>query len=197
MLQVDVYSYDPSEDGMVKDPLLQQHLEHFGIDIARTSKTDKTLAEMELDANAALDFSRLTAAGKSLKLVYGPGFTGIHNLGNTCYLASLMQASEGDASRPPPPPLFSAAAFFPPSPPMCVCMQALVGRGHPEFSTTRQQDVFELYQYLFGLLQAAGRRGGADPSRPFCFEVEERKQCAVSGKVSRRLRWALDGMTGC
>jgi ubiquitin carboxyl-terminal hydrolase 5/13 len=33
----DVYSYAPDEDDMVTDPLLSQHLEHWGINMMRAS----------------------------------------------------------------------------------------------------------------------------------------------------------------
>jgi len=46
----DVYSYD--EDDMVLDPLLSQHLAHFGIDIMSLKKTEKTMLELEIDANS-------------------------------------------------------------------------------------------------------------------------------------------------
>lgn len=46
---IDVYSYD--EDDMVLDPKLPEHLAHFGIDIMSMKKTDKTMVELEIDAN--------------------------------------------------------------------------------------------------------------------------------------------------
>jgi len=45
----DIYSY--SEDASVRDPLLAQHLAHFGLDIKKFKKTEKTTIELELDAN--------------------------------------------------------------------------------------------------------------------------------------------------
>ena len=44
-----MYSYD--EDDMVLDPKLPEHLAHFGIDIMSMKKTDKTMVELEIDAN--------------------------------------------------------------------------------------------------------------------------------------------------
>ena len=35
----DVYSYAPDEDDMVTDPLLGQHLEHWGINMMRVSES--------------------------------------------------------------------------------------------------------------------------------------------------------------
>jgi ubiquitin carboxyl-terminal hydrolase 5/13 len=78
--EADVYSYP--EDNMVEDPLLPKHLEHFGINITSLTKTEKSIAELELDQNIAFEFSRISEKGKELRPLYGPGLTGIENLGN-------------------------------------------------------------------------------------------------------------------
>jgi len=49
----DVYSYD--EDEMVEDPLLAQHLAHFGINLAQMENTDKSMLELEIDVNLNFD----------------------------------------------------------------------------------------------------------------------------------------------
>lgn len=85
----DIFSYD--EDDMVEDPLIKQHLKHFGIDMDAMSKTEKTIAEMEVDQNMSYEFNRLQESGKELAPVYGPGFTGMINIGSSCYLASVVQ----------------------------------------------------------------------------------------------------------
>eukprot|EP01104_Vermistella_antarctica_P013150 TRINITY_DN3943_c0_g1_i5.p1 TRINITY_DN3943_c0_g1~~TRINITY_DN3943_c0_g1_i5.p1 ORF type:complete len:419 (-),score=97.25 TRINITY_DN3943_c0_g1_i5:88-1344(-) len=87
--KADVYSYD--EDDMVLDPLLRHHLAHFGIDIDAMKKTEQTIAEMEVDHNLSFDFSRISEGDKELVPLFGPGYTGLKNIGNTCYLASVIQ----------------------------------------------------------------------------------------------------------
>ena len=47
--KADVFSY--KEDNMVEDPYLKQHLAHFGIKIQEMEKTDKSMAELEIDMN--------------------------------------------------------------------------------------------------------------------------------------------------
>ncbi|XP_052166603.1 ubiquitin carboxyl-terminal hydrolase 14 isoform X1 [Oryza glaberrima] len=85
----DVFSYP--EDDSVEDPLLAQHLSHFGIDFSSLQKTEMTTAERELDHNTNYDWNRIQESGKDAELLYGPGYTGLVNLGNSCYMASVMQ----------------------------------------------------------------------------------------------------------
>ncbi|XP_047138707.1 ubiquitin carboxyl-terminal hydrolase 5 isoform X1 [Hydra vulgaris] len=87
----DVYSYD--EDDMVEDPKLSQHLLHFGINIDQLKKTDKSMTELEIEANLSLkaEWDAIQESGKKLVPLYGPGYTGMINLGNSCYMNSVMQ----------------------------------------------------------------------------------------------------------
>ncbi|OTF76353.1 ubiquitin carboxyl-terminal hydrolase 5-like protein, partial [Euroglyphus maynei] len=86
----DVYSYE--EDAMVLDPQLDKHLAYFGINISDCRKTEKSMLEMEIDLNKRFDeWSIIQEDGLELKPLFGPGFTGMANLGNSCYLNSVMQ----------------------------------------------------------------------------------------------------------
>lgn len=86
----DIYSYD--EDSMVEDPNLDKHLAHFGINISNCKKTEKSMIEMEIDLNKRFDeWSIIQEDGLELCPLFGPGFTGMANLGNSCYLNSVMQ----------------------------------------------------------------------------------------------------------
>lgn len=45
---------------------------------------------MNLEANLNLQLSKVLEAGKELVPVFGPGLTGMENLGNTCYMNSVV-----------------------------------------------------------------------------------------------------------
>jgi len=86
----DVFSYP--ENDMVEDPNLVQHLAHWGINCASLEKTEKTMSELEIEMNStAWEYSRLTESGQKLVPVFGPGYTGFENLGNSCYINSVLQ----------------------------------------------------------------------------------------------------------
>ncbi|CAO2833461.1 unnamed protein product [Amaranthus hypochondriacus] len=87
----DVFSY--AEDESVIDPLLPQHLAHFGIDFSSLQKTEMTTAEKELDQNTNFDWNRIQESTEALQPLFGPGYTGLVNLGNSCYLAATMQVA--------------------------------------------------------------------------------------------------------
>uniref|UniRef100_A0A7S0NC19 Ubiquitin carboxyl-terminal hydrolase n=1 Tax=Hanusia phi TaxID=3032 RepID=A0A7S0NC19_9CRYP len=87
----DVYSYAADEDDMVEDPKLAEHLSHWGINMMQMEKTEKTIAEMEIDMNNKFDFDKICESGKQLQTLSGPGFVGLKNLGNSCYVNSVVQ----------------------------------------------------------------------------------------------------------
>ena len=79
---------------MVVDSLIPDHLAHFGIDIMKMQKTDKSMVELEIDVNEKLgnEWTLIQEEGSGpLQPLYGPGYTGIHNLGNSCYINASMQ----------------------------------------------------------------------------------------------------------
>ena len=85
----DIYCYLCNEERV--DPELAKHLAHWGINIAEREKTEKSLMEMQVDQNLKWDFSMTTEDGKELSPIFGEGFTGLKNIGNSCYLNSAVQ----------------------------------------------------------------------------------------------------------
>eukprot|EP01060_Flectonema_neradi_P039831 TRINITY_DN8922_c0_g1_i1.p1 TRINITY_DN8922_c0_g1~~TRINITY_DN8922_c0_g1_i1.p1 ORF type:complete len:440 (+),score=100.56 TRINITY_DN8922_c0_g1_i1:45-1364(+) len=85
----DVFSY--AEDRSCRDPKLAEHLAHFGIDIMKQEKTVRTTTELNVEMNINHDSFAILEGNKELPPVFGPGFQGLTNIGNSCYIASVMQ----------------------------------------------------------------------------------------------------------
>ncbi|KAJ9468039.1 Ubiquitin carboxyl-terminal hydrolase 14 [Diplonema papillatum] len=223
----DVYSYADDENRSCKDPKLAEHLSHFGIDIMKQEKTVKTTVELSVELNKFHDSSRILEAHKELAPVFGPGFQGLVNIGNSCYIASVMQMlatlpevrsayfEHGDAvvsscpqdQNPADDTLTQLAKLV-----TVLCsgdfsrageadnpahhvrpqmFRAAVGRGHAEFSSSRQQDAREYLEHLVekvtraekaGAARLAGSAAGLDTL--FTFETVQRLECDATKKVA-------------
>ena len=225
----DVYCY--ACDNEVTDIELAHHLAHWGINIADRQKTEKSLTEMQIEQNLRWEFSMTTEDGKEMKPLFGESFTGLKNLGNSCYLASILQCLfsiqvfqdryyhpqasppssqapaedletqlrkladgliSGRYSRPDSDVVVSEYSTEVPhqkglAPAM---LKHLIGRGHEEFSTMRQQDAFELLLHLFKIITRSSHPTPLqDPVQAFRFVMEQRLQCMTCKKV----RYRTDG----
>jgi ubiquitin carboxyl-terminal hydrolase 5/13 len=65
--------------------------------------------------------------------------------------------------------------------------KVLIGRGHEEFSTMRQQDAFEFLLHVFKLITRSNHETPQqDPTRAFRFAIEQRLQCLNCKKIRYR-----------
>lgn len=72
-----------------------------------------------------------------------------------------------------------------------VGFKALIGKGHEEFSTMRQQDSEEFFTHLLKVLRRTLKRtrdvsGEVDPTKIFTFAMEQRLQCTSCNRVRYR-----------
>lgn len=222
----DIYCYSCNDERT--DPDLVAHLAHWGINIAERQKTEKSLVEMQIEQNLKWEFSMTTEDGKELKPLFGRGFTGLKNLGNSCYMASVLQclfsmpAFQDRYYHPKELPpmsqtpaedletqlrkmadgLLSGRYSYPDSDVITsdyspeiphqkglapAMVKYLIGRGHEEFSTMRQQDAFELLLHLLKLVTRSSHTAPlSDPVQSFRFVMEQRLQCTSCLKVRYR-----------
>lgn len=185
--------------------------------------------EMQVEHNLQWEFSMTTEDGRELTPVFGPGLTGLSNLGNSCYLSSVLQCLFST-------PEFQERYYLPAEePPVCqspaqdletqmrkladgllsgrysqpdsrviaapdtpevphqkglapTMFKYLIGQGHEEFATMRQQDAFEFLLHVFKSVSLSKHHGvQINPVQGFRFEVEQRVQCLVCKRVSYKV----------
>jgi ubiquitin carboxyl-terminal hydrolase 5/13 len=221
----DIYCYACNEERI--DDKVGAHLAHWGIMLAERQKTEKSLMEMQVDENLRWEFSMTDDEGHELQKLFGEGFTGLKNIGNSCYLASSMQCLfalpqfqkryylpksdlptvedpaqdletqmrklgdgllSGRYSHPDPDTTSSENSTVQYQNGLAPSMlKHLLGRGHPEFSTMKQQDAFEFLQHVFKLITRSQHTLPLqDPTQAFRFVMEQRLQCLNCEKVRYR-----------
>ncbi|EGR32448.1 ubiquitin, putative [Ichthyophthirius multifiliis] len=196
-----IYCYACNND--VSDPNLVNRLLFYGINVNDQQKTEKSVIEMNLDLNKNLMLSSIIEEGRKLLPLKGPGFTGMVNLGNSCYINSVFQV------------LFAFQEFqnsfnmnldhvnnCQKLPAQClVCQLAklgqglasgeyldgvkindlryLIGKDHPEFKTQQMQDALEYLQYVFELIGKENK----EISKIFEFIQVNKLKCTSCGGV--------------
>ncbi|KAG6860262.1 hypothetical protein C0995_013533 [Termitomyces sp. Mi166 len=243
----DVYCY--ACDDTKLDPEITTHLSSFGINVQTLSKTTKTMTELQIEQNLKYDFLLTTEDGHALEPLFGPGLTGLANLGNSCYIASTLQALfslpafrarynpvDCDHAQTCTESLPASCiecqlrkiadgllsgryavprghAYFPQHQPQDMRMQAdeegkegnkefqaglkpadlkaLVGQGHAEFGTMRQQDAEEFFGWLVEFVRRDSKRAGGraeqDATKIFTYALEQRLQCTSCAGVRYRV----------
>lgn len=211
-------------DNNVRDDQLPSHLSILGIKVNEMTKTEKTMAEMELEANLNLTLSKAWEHGRVLIPVFGPKKTGLENIGNSCYLAAVVQCL---ANIPEVEQRYHKLASEHTdtchlNPHECITCQAcklfsalvsgeysikktdeieipstgekimsdyqegikprmirqLIGKGHQEFSTNKQQDAMEYLIHFLSNLTRTEQAGQLSPiTNLFEFSIEVRAQC--------------------
>ncbi|KAH8823642.1 hypothetical protein DL96DRAFT_1615105 [Flagelloscypha sp. PMI_526] len=209
----DVHCYTCNDSRLL--PQLKDHLAVWGININVLTKTEKSMTELQIDQNLKYDFSMSSSSDEEEHPVFGPGLTGLKNLGNSykwrgrytldriehhwktctetrsaeCFECQISKVAHG----------LTTGAFSVPSTIPTEKWQdglrptgfkELIGKGHPEFATMKQQDaeeflvwVLETYRRDLFKRKHQGDASDEDPTETFGFGFEQRLECLECKKV--------------
>ncbi|PKU34973.1 ubiquitin carboxyl-terminal hydrolase 13 [Limosa lapponica baueri] len=180
---VNVYSFDEEEP--VLDPHIAKHLAHFGIDMLQMQVAENGLRDNDIKPRVS-EWEVIQEAGVKLKPMYGPGYTGMKNLGNSCYLNAVMQAifSIPEFQRAYVGNLPRIFDYSPLDPTQDFNTQmAKLGHGLLSGQYSKPPMKSELIEQVMKEEHKRNPVGSENPSDVFRFLVEERTQCCQSRKV--------------
>ncbi|XP_048108870.1 LOW QUALITY PROTEIN: ubiquitin carboxyl-terminal hydrolase 13 [Alosa alosa] len=179
----DVYSFE--EEEAVLDPQISDHLAHFGIDMLKMTRTENGHTD-NLVQRRVSEWEVIQEAGLKLKAVYGSGYTGIKNLGNSGYLSTTMQvlfsipefqrAYVGNLQR-----IFDYAPLDPTQD--FGTQMAKLGHGLLSGLYAKPPMKSELIEQVMKEEYKRNSVASENPSDVFRYLVEERVQCCQTQKV--------------
>ena len=161
--RADLYCYQCDET--VTDSHIAEHLAKFSIDVQSSVKTESTTTELNVAINKNWDFEAVTADGREYETMKGPFSVGLENLGNTCYMNSILQMlaiikpfvdeylnDDAAKARWTEPKrqfnrLFSAMADGKRKSVSPRLLRQVTLRDNPQFMTNQQQDAVEFFNY--------------------------------------------------
>nr|CAH0100329.1 unnamed protein product [Daphnia galeata] len=147
-------------------------------------KTDKSMAELEIDLNQRCDSGPFPHSAfqerffHDSQAIFAAADTNAFQDLNVQMAKLAVGILFGRYSVPVPDVEIEYQQGIKPS-----MFKSLIGRGHPEFSTKRQQDAIEFLLHLINRHTRVHPKSTVCPAESFKFRVEERLQCLSSGKV--------------
>ncbi|KAI1713908.1 ubiquitin carboxyl-terminal hydrolase domain-containing protein [Ditylenchus destructor] len=215
--EADLETQQYVNDRYVKNPHLKKQLAHFGLDINKFEKTEEHRDVLNMEYNQT-EFFAIQEQGTELQAVYGPGFTGLINLGSSCYINSLIQvlgtvpdfmqycANQSKEAFKLLDPVQSFDDFTFQLVKLMCCLNStdysqtaselngikpvqfrrVAGKDHPEFSTTKQQDVEQYARHIFEKIDAVVLKVDENPVNALRFIFRTRFQDVASQHVRYR-----------